>query len=155
LTESIKSLAIQAEKKGLELIADTDTDADTGSGSVGGRQAQLIGDPTRLRQVLFNIVGNAIKFTDAGEIVVGLSRHPVTGDGLELHFTVTDTGIGIPEDKQQSIFDLFSQADNSVTRKFGGTGLGLSISSRLVELMGGKIWVESQEGRGSSFHFTA
>lgn len=144
LAEAIKTLAIQAEKKGLELIADIEC----------GLDKKLNGDPIRLRQILFNIVGNAIKFTSAGEIVIKVSYEKISGQDINLHFKVTDTGIGIPENKQQSIFELFSQADNSVTRKFGGTGLGLSISSRLVEMMEGKIWVESQIGRGSTFHFT-
>ncbi|MFL5245247.1 MAG: response regulator [Gemmataceae bacterium] len=114
----------------------------------------LIGDTGRLRQVVINLVGNALKFTDQGEIVV-----VVTVDALEeshawLHFTVSDTGIGIPLDKQQQIFEAFSQADSSTTRRYGGTGLGLAISMQLVKLMGGQLWVESAPGKGSAFHFT-
>lgn len=140
---AIKTLAIQAEKKGLELIADIEL----------GLSQQLKGDPNRIRQILFNVVGNAIKFTQTGEVTVNISCNKRYEDEIELHFKISDTGIGIAADKQQAIFELFSQADNSVTRKYGGTGLGLSISSRLLELMGGKIWVESQVGRGSTFHF--
>jgi CheY-like chemotaxis protein len=144
LMEATKSLAIQAEKKKLELIADIDINL----------THQYRGDPTRIRQVLFNIVGNAIKFTKEGEITVIVRQQKLSETEAELHFAVIDTGIGIPEDKQKTIFELFSQADNSVTRKYGGTGLGLSISSRLVEMMGGKLWVESETGVGSTFHFT-
>ncbi len=144
LNQSLKTLAIQAEKKGLELIADIEL----------GLTRQLKGDPNRLRQILFNIVGNAIKFTSTGEVTVKVSGKQISNTELELNFKVSDTGIGIPEEKQQTIFDLFSQADNSVTRKYGGTGLGLSISSRLLELMGGSISVRSRPGSGSTFNFT-
>jgi CheY-like chemotaxis protein len=102
-----------------------------------------------------NLVGNAIKFTDEGEVVLEVERESRCEDGVELHFTVRDTGIGIPEERQSAIFDAFEQADNSRTRRYGGTGLGLAISSRLASAMGGKIWLESEPGRGSTFHFTA
>src|SRR5262249_40211050 len=108
----------------------------------------------RFRQILLNLVGNAVKFTDAGEVVVRVSSHPCAGDEALVHVSVADTGIGIPGDKQGMIFDAFSQADGSTTRRFGGTGLGLSISARLVTMMGGRIWVDSEPGRGSTFHFT-
>jgi signal transduction histidine kinase/CheY-like chemotaxis protein len=114
-----------------------------------------VGDPTRLRQVLTNLLGNAIKFTDRGEIAYQVSVEEQNGNDLTLQFTVTDTGVGIPAAKLGTIFDAFTQADNSVARRFGGTGLGLSIASRLVEQMHGRIWVESEIGRGSTFHFTA
>ena len=121
--------------------------------------AALVGDPARLRQVLVNLVGNAIKFTERGEVVVSVDAEPVDSDGdgecVTLHVSVTDTGIGIPAEKLAAIFEPFEQADGSTTRRFGGTGLGLSISARLVELMGGRIWVESTAGRGSTFHFEA
>ena len=100
-------------------------------------------------------MGNAIKFTPRGSVTLRVQAGPDNGDGDRLHFAVQDTGIGIPPDKQRVIFERFSQADNSVTRKFGGTGLGLAISAKLVEMMGGRIWVESEVGQGSTFHFTA
>jgi CheY-like chemotaxis protein len=107
----------------------------------------------RIRQVLTNLCDNAIKFTTQGQVRV-LVEHRAQADGNEIHFTVQDSGIGIPPDKQQGIFEAFSQADASTTRQFGGTGLGLTICARLVDLMGGRIWVESQSGQGSRFHFT-
>ena len=114
-----------------------------------------IGDPNRLRQVLLNLLGNAIKFTDRGSVSLSVRQDYLEGDEVRLHFAVSDTGIGIPLEKQQVIFQAFSQADKSTCRKFGGTGLGLAISSRLVDLMGGRIWVNSRPGEGSTFHFTA
>ena len=114
----------------------------------------FIGDPGRLRQVVMNLAGNAIKFTDEGEVVVRVRTESRGTEDVLLHFTVTDTGVGIPADKLQLIFHPFEQADGSTTRKFGGTGMGLTISSQLVELMGGRIWVESESGCGSTFHFT-
>jgi signal transduction histidine kinase len=115
----------------------------------------VTGDPGRLRQVLVNLVGNAIKFTDHGKVVVSVSRERQIGDDALLHFTVLDTGVGIPAEKHRDIFEAFTQADRSTTRKFGGTGLGLTISARLVKMMGGRIWVENGEaGCGSLFHFT-
>jgi signal transduction histidine kinase/ActR/RegA family two-component response regulator len=141
----IKTLALRAHQKGLELTCDIPPDV----------PEQVVGDLTRLRQILINLIGNAIKFTERGEVGLRIEVDSRTPDGLRLHFVVTDTGVGIPPEKLKLIFDAFSQADGSTARKFGGTGLGLTISSRLVELLGGAIWVESALGRGSSFHFTA
>jgi signal transduction histidine kinase/CheY-like chemotaxis protein/HPt (histidine-containing phosphotransfer) domain-containing protein len=145
LGETVKTLAVRAHQKGLELachIPSTVPDA-------------LVGDPGRLRQIVVNLVGNAIKFTDHGEVVVHVQKEEETADNVQLHFSVVDTGIGIPLEKQQAIFDAFTQADGSTTRRFGGTGLGLAISTRLAAMMGGQLWVESQVGVGSTFHFTA
>jgi CheY-like chemotaxis protein len=144
-------MSYQAHQKQLELLHEIRGDVPLG----------LRGDPGRVRQVLVNLMGNAIKFTDDGEVVVTVTRErEVTKAGEEadaalLHFTVTDTGVGVPEDKRRMIFGAFTQADGSTRRKFGGTGLGLAISTRLVHMMGGRIWVEAGPGgRGSSFHFT-
>lgn len=112
------------------------------------------GDPGRLRQILMNLIGNAVKFTRQGEVVVRVRRLAETADWVELFFSVRDSGIGIPLGKQQHVFTPFVQADSSATRTFGGTGLGLSISSQFVEMMQGRIWLESEEGVGSTFHFT-
>ena len=142
--ESLRSLAFRAHEKGLELACDIDPDVPDG----------LIGDPVRIRQILLNLVNNAIKFTAAGEVELRLKREPTDSAAIGLHFIVRDTGIGIPADKQQAIFEAFSQADGSTTRRFGGTGLGLTISQRLAQAMHGRIWVESEPGRGSEFHFT-
>ncbi|MFB3766673.1 MAG: ATP-binding protein [Methanotrichaceae archaeon] len=114
----------------------------------------VVGDVTSLCQVLVNLLSNAVKFTDAGEISVSVTGHPRSDGKFNLHFAVQDTGIGIPQDRMNSLFQSFSQLDMSASRKYGGTGLGLAISKRLVELMGGNIWVESEPGRGSTFHFT-
>ena len=114
--------------------------------------ARLIGDPGRWRQIVVNLVGNAIKFTEQGEVVVRVELGARDSDGDTLHVSVADTGIGIPAEKQAAIFDSFAQADASTTRKFGGTGLGLSIASQLTRLMGGRIWVNSAPGIGSTFH---
>jgi two-component system sensor histidine kinase/response regulator len=113
----------------------------------------VYGDRGRLRQVLVNLIGNAIKFTDAGQVTVYVAPAPENSDLL--HFQVRDTGIGIPPDKLAMIFDAFTQVDSSSTRAFGGTGLGLAICARLVEMMGGRIWVDSDRRTGSTFHFTA
>jgi two-component system sensor histidine kinase/response regulator len=144
VSETIAALAVRAHQKGLELTCDIDPEI----------PAYLVGDPGRLRQILVNLVGNAIKFTHQGEIIVRARRLSPAADPLELQFSVSDTGIGVPAEKQSLIFEAFSQADGSITRTYGGTGLGLSISAQLVKLMGGKIWVESQPGQGSTFHFT-
>jgi two-component system sensor histidine kinase/response regulator len=149
LGETVKTLALRAHAKGLEMLGDIRPDV----------PLVLIGDPGRLRQILMNLTGNAIKFTERGEVVVAVSleeqREELETESVLLHFAVRDTGIGIPADRQEKIFEAFSQADSSTTRKYGGTGLGLSISTRLVSLMGGRIWIESAEGKGSVFHFTA
>ena len=144
LESALKTLAIRADEKGLELLCEVAPEV----------PEVARGDITRLRQVLLNLVGNAIKFTNEGEIAVKVRQQAKDEHGLLLHFTVSDTGIGIPENKRDLIFDPFAQADSSTTRKYGGTGLGLTISTRLVHMMGGRIWVESEEGQGSHFHFT-
>ena len=141
----LKPMAMRAHQKDLEFTCETHPNVPN----------QIIADPTRLRQVITNLLGNAIKFTEQGEIGLEISVDSETGDQVELHFQVHDTGIGIPAGKQRVIFEAFAQADSSTARRFGGTGLGLTISSRLVQMMGGRIWVESQAGRGSQFHFTA
>jgi two-component system, sensor histidine kinase and response regulator len=145
LGDAIKTLAIKAEQKGIELLSHILPDVPD----------HLNGDPGRLRQIIVNLVGNAIKFTEEGEILVKASVIEQTEQDVLLHFIVSDTGIGIAKDKQDVIFKAFEQVDSSSTREFGGTGLGLAISSQLVEKMGGKIWLESEEGQGSRFHFTA
>ncbi len=176
LEDTMKTLAMRAHKKGLELACHIPPDVPD----------MLVGDPGRLRQIIVNLSGNAIKFTEQGEVVVEvqttedrgprtvavgesvmvagppspvfglqtLDARPQTLDSCVLHFSVRDTGIGIPPEKQRVIFEAFSQADSSTTRKYGGTGLGLAISTQLVALMDGRIWVESEIGRGSTFHFT-
>ncbi|MCA1938810.1 MAG: response regulator [Dechloromonas sp.] len=142
--EAVRVVAVNAHRKGLELVVDIRPE-------VPGR---MVGDPTRLRQVIINLVGNAIKFTEAGEVEVSVSVSKVSIKETEILVSVRDTGIGVPADKQQAIFDAFSQADVSTTRRYGGTGLGLAICAKLVQLMGGRIWLESKEGQGSTFHFT-
>ena len=144
VSDTLKTLAYRAQDKGLEMVCDVDADV----------PVSLISDPGRLRQVLVNVVGNAIKFTARGEIVVRVQVQSKSHTQVMLHVAVSDTGIGIPADKLQTIFDPFSQEDSSTTRKFGGTGLGLTICARLVGAMGGKTWAESELGRGSVFHFT-
>jgi two-component system, sensor histidine kinase and response regulator len=145
LDSTLKSLALRAHKKGLELICDIASDV----------PQSLVGDPQRLRQILTNLVGNATKFTETGEIVVAISRSAGTESHSTLNFSVTDTGIGIAPDKQRAIFDPFTQADGSTTRRYGGTGLGLTISSKLVEMLGGRLEVKSRVGHGSRFSFDA
>jgi signal transduction histidine kinase/ActR/RegA family two-component response regulator len=150
LNDTLELLASRAAEKNIELACQVSTRVPD----------SLRGDSTRIRQILMNLVGNAIKFTDHGEVFVVVEREPESpsashsDDGICLHFVVTDTGIGIPENKQEIIFESFVQADGSMTKKYGGTGLGLSICSQLVSLMGGRIWVDSKVGQGSSFHFT-
>lgn len=138
------SLAQRASAKNLELLLNVPPDIPT----------SLRGDPLRVRQVLVNLVGNALKFTDSGEILVSVEKIGEYADQIELCCSVSDTGIGIPLDKQEQIFNSFAQADGGITRKYGGTGLGLAISKQLIELMGGRIWVESEPGQGSTFFFT-
>ena len=145
LEDAVRVLALRAHQKGLELASQIDPTVPD----------LLIGDPLRLRQIVVNLIGNAIKFTDQGEVVLTVEAEPPVANRMKLHFSVADTGIGIPIDKQQVIFEAFSQADSSTTRHYGGTGLGLTISTQLVKLMGGRIWVESQSGHGTTFHFTA
>jgi len=166
LSDTAKAHALLAHRKGLELVCDVSPEV----------PRMVLGDPGRLRQVIINLLGNAVKFTERGEIVlrcdlwepakspVGLGpasgRKPdvsfsQSNDRILLHFSVADTGIGIPRDKQQMVFDAFAQADGSMTRKYGGTGLGLAVSAKLAELMNGRIWVESEPGKGSTFHFVA
>ncbi len=145
LGDTMKTLALRAHTKGLELACRVRPQVPD----------RLLGDVGRLRQTVVTLVGNAIKFTQAGEVVLDVELQSQTDDGVVLHFAVGDTGIGIPQGKLTAIFDAFEQVDSSTTRRHGGSGLGLAISSRLVQLMGGEIWVESEFGRGSTFHFTA
>jgi signal transduction histidine kinase len=116
---------------------------------------RVASDPVRLRQILINLVGNAIKFTSTGGVTVSVQKEAEEREFMTVRFTVKDTGIGIPPERQQEIFSPFTQADSSTTRRYGGTGLGLTISRRLTEMLGGRIWVESEAGQGSAFHFTA
>ena len=145
LGRAVRALAYLAHEKGLELALDVDADV----------PEDVEGDPGRLRQILLNLLGNAIKFTERGEIVVRVRLDARDADGVSLLFSVEDTGIGIPADKQVGIFEAFTQGDSSTTRRFGGTGLGLAIATRLTELFGGRIWVQSEPGKGSRFYFTA
>jgi CheY-like chemotaxis protein/HPt (histidine-containing phosphotransfer) domain-containing protein len=145
LGDAMKSLSFRAQGKALELACRIRPDV----------PGMITGDAVRLRQVIFNLVGNAIKFTSQGEVVLEVSCEAVANQHALLHFCVSDTGIGIPSNKLNQIFQPFEQADSSTTRKFGGTGLGLAISSRLVTMMQGRIWAESEIGQGSRFHFTA
>ena len=144
LDPTVKTLAVRAHQQGLELNYRVDREV----------PESVVGDPSRLRQVLINLLGNALKFTETGEINVRVVQERVEEDCAHLHFSVQDTGIGIPAEKQPAIFESFAQADVSTGRHYGGTGLGLTISKRLVEIMGGRLWVESVPGQGSTFHFT-
>lgn len=141
---TLNTLALRAHQKGLELAGHVLPDVPD----------RLIGDPVRLRQVVVNLVGNAIKFADKGEVVMKVETESIAGEMVVLHISVRDTGIGITVDQQERIFQAFTQADSSTTRRFGGTGLGLSISTQVVRMMGGRIWLESEPGKGSTFHFT-
>jgi osomolarity two-component system sensor histidine kinase NIK1 len=140
----LKTLCVKAAQNSLDLIYDVDP----------AIPDQLIGDSLRLRQVITNLIGNAVKFTSRGQVALSCRLLRQLPDAVELEFCVADTGIGIKQDKLDLIFDTFAQADGSTTRKYGGTGLGLSISKRLVNLMNGKLWVESVYGKGSRFYFT-
>jgi len=144
LEAAMKTMVARADEKRLELLCD-----------IAPEVPEVVrADPNRLRQVIINLIGNAIKFTAGGEVQLKVRSEEAEGKECNLHFAVLDTGIGIPKDKQATIFDAFSQADSSTTRKYGGTGLGLTICTRLVGMMGGKMWVESEVGQGSQFHFT-
>jgi signal transduction histidine kinase len=142
--DSLKMFAVEARRKGLDLHCEMST----------GLPDKVIGDPGRLRQIVMNLVGNALKFTERGSVTLRAGAAGEAENAVELQVEVADTGIGIPAEKQGLIFNAFSQADESTTRKYGGTGLGLAISARLVEMLGGRMWVESRPGAGSQFHFT-
>ncbi len=141
---TVQTLAVSASEKGLELACHIPAEV----------PRHVVGDPGRLRQIIVNLAGNSIKFTDQGEVVVAVTKDSETQGRVQLHFTVRDTGIGIADDMQHAIFEEFKQADSSTSRRFGGTGLGLAICQQLVKLMAGRIWVESQLGEGTAFHFT-
>jgi signal transduction histidine kinase/DNA-binding response OmpR family regulator len=145
VAELLRPLALRAEQKGLELVCDVRPDV----------PGAVLGDPGRLRQVLVNLIGNAVKFTERGHILVRIAVESQVDGTTTLHYSVSDTGIGIPQEKLEEVFQPFRQADGSTTRRYGGTGLGLAISSTLADLMGGRIWVESTPQQGSTFHFTA
>jgi len=145
LAVTIRPLAARAHLKGLELLYQVSPDVPTA----------LVGDPGRLRQIITNLIGNAIKFTEQGEVTLHVETESRTEGVAVLHFSVSDTGIGVSPEKQEAIFKPFIQADGSITRTYGGTGLGLAISTGLVALLGGRIWLESESGKGSTFHFTA
>jgi PAS domain S-box-containing protein len=144
LGETMRALGFRAHQKGLELIYEVQPDV----------AEAVLGDPGRIRQIIVNLVGNSIKFTESGEILLSVTQEEESSELVSLHFAVKDSGVGVPAEKQERIFEAFSQADGSMARKYGGTGLGLTICTRLVGLMGGRIWVDSQLGEGSTFHFT-
>jgi two-component system sensor histidine kinase/response regulator len=144
LGETMKALSFRAHQKGLELIYEVHPEV----------PEAVVGDPGRLRQIVFNLVGNSIKFTERGEIVVSVKTESEAPETAVVHLSVKDTGIGIPKDKQERVFEAFLQADGSMARKYGGTGLGLAICKRLTGMMGGRLWLESEFGQGSTFHFT-
>ncbi|MGZ5383474.1 MAG: ATP-binding protein, partial [Acidimicrobiia bacterium] len=144
ISDTVRTIAVRAAEKGLKLSVNLDPAVPDA----------VVGDPGRVRQILFNLLGNALKFTHIGHVNVAVGVDSMSAEGVVIHFVISDTGIGIPEDIQESIFGSFAQADGSTTRKYGGTGLGLSITAELVAMMGGKIWVESEVGEGSRFHFT-
>ncbi|MEQ9380134.1 MAG: response regulator, partial [Pirellulales bacterium] len=145
LSATLKALGVRAHAKGLEITYRISPEVPT----------SLNGDPNRLRQVIMNLVGNAVKFTDRGEVKMDVRCEYANSNHVVLHYTIHDTGIGMPQDKLKHVFEAFEQADTSTTRRFGGTGLGLAITQRLTEMMEGDVWAESQEGEGSTFHFTA
>ncbi|HLJ30053.1 MAG TPA: response regulator [Candidatus Angelobacter sp.] len=145
VAEAARTVLVRAHQKKLELLYQVAADV----------PSHIIGDSTRLKQVLINLLGNAVKFTEQGEIMLRVDTEACSSGNLDLRFSVSDTGIGIPPEKQKHIFQAFSQGDNSVTRRFGGTGLGLTICSKIVDLMQGRIWLESEAGKGSTFSFTA
>jgi signal transduction histidine kinase/DNA-binding NarL/FixJ family response regulator len=144
VADALKPFAAHAHQKRIELTCRVDPSVPAG----------VVGDPTRIQQVLTNLVGNALKFTEHGQVLIAVAQELQAGNSTKLHVSVTDTGIGIPVNQQATIFEAFRQADGSTTRRFGGTGLGLTISTTLVRLMGGRLWVESEPGVGSTFHFT-
>ena len=144
ISEAVQLLRPKAVENGIELLVDIRPDVPT----------RIVGDPTRLRQIIVNLLGNAIKFTPAGRVTITVASESDATAAPILHISVTDTGIGVPEDKRASIFDAFTQADSSTSRRFGGTGLGLTITTQLVSLLGGRIWLESTAGEGSTFHVT-
>jgi CheY-like chemotaxis protein len=144
VAELLRPLSFRAEQKGLEVVCHVLPDV----------PGVVLGDPGRLRQILLNLIGNAIKFTARGQILLEIDLASREDDGVVLHCSIADSGVGIPHDKQQYVFEAFRQADGSTTRQFGGTGLGLAISTRLVQLMGGRMWLESVPHEGSTFHFT-
>jgi signal transduction histidine kinase/HPt (histidine-containing phosphotransfer) domain-containing protein len=144
LADVLRPFAVGAQQKGLALVSECDADV----------PSAVIGDPVRFQQIVGNLVGNAIKFTEHGHVHVGVREEAQAEGSTTLHVSVTDTGIGIPKDKQATVFEAFQQADGSTTRRFGGTGLGLTISATLAGLMGGRLWMESEPGVGSTFHFT-
>jgi signal transduction histidine kinase len=145
LTESLKTLSLKAQEKGLVFTSEVAPDVPDA----------VVGDWPRLQQILTNLVGNAIKFTERGRVAVRLDLMEQTLTSVSLHFTVTDTGVGIPHDRQSAVFEAFTQADGSTTRRYGGTGLGLTISSTLAKMMDGRVWLESEPGQGTTFHFSA
>jgi len=145
VTEAVHAVAAQAREKNLSLAYEVASQV----------PIEVSGDPVRLRQVLANLLSNAVKFTPAGSVMLRVGVESLDSKEACLHFSVRDTGIGVPEEKREAIFQAFSQADESITRPYGGTGLGLTISARLVALMHGRIWLESEPGQGSTFHFTA
>jgi signal transduction histidine kinase len=144
LAQTMKPFAVRAQQKGLDLLW-----------HVHPQVVDLVsGDPVRLRQIIVSLVGNAVKFTGSGGVTLSVQKESQDGEHMLVRFTVKDTGIGIPPERQREIFSSFTQADNSTTREYGGTGLGLTISHRLTEMLGGRLWLESEPGEGSSFHFT-
>jgi len=145
LRDAVRTVSMRAQEKGLDLTYRVDDVV----------PEYVMGDPGRLRQIILNLLSNAIKFTERGEIALEVALEAKTEETVNIHIQVRDTGIGVAADKQRSIFDAFSQADGSTTRRYGGTGLGLSISRQLVEMMNGRVWIDSTEGQGSTFHITA